>query len=267
MAILVSAHDAGGANQLIHRFLENTDVEFVFTGPASRIASEYKINHQQTFDFTSLSKYSRVYVGSNSTFQLSDLILDKAVKLKIATFGVLEHWVYFEKRWSPTPDIIEVQDIRAFVGALYYFRNRVRLRKNFYLDSIKRNFVDELDWQSSLLVVLQPINGGFSHETDKCFCPKILSLIRKQSFIRRIILRQHAETEASTCLLFLSEAVEAYISISDINSSLQNDIASSKFVLGLDSYALYVANKCRREVFTISRNRRSKFAPKYKYLD
>lgn len=267
MTILVSAHDAGGANQLLYRFLESAGVEFVLTGPASRIASELGIKHSQAFDFDSIGNYSRIYVGSNSANQLSDLILSEALKLKISTTGVLEHWVNFEQRWDLLPDLIEVQDFRAFLGGLYYFKYKVRLRKNFYLEHLKENFVEQIGSQSTLLVVLQPMPGGFNHEIDNCFCSNVLKLINRFPHIQKIILRQHVETDASICLIFLSQKLAVPVSIAEIYSSLQTDISCAKFVLGLDSYAMYVARQLGRKVFTISRSRRSKFAPKYKYLD
>lgn len=127
MRILAAAHDAGGANQLLYKFRGRADVDFILTGPASEIANSLGIKHSSVIDLESILEFDTVYVGSNSNHQLSDDILSFAISHKLATVGVLEHWVNYSTRWKVHPQRVEVQDLRALIGGIQAFGWKVRL--------------------------------------------------------------------------------------------------------------------------------------------
>jgi hypothetical protein len=262
LKILASAHDAGAANLLIHKLMTDERVDFVITGPAVGLATALGVDFRQSIDLMEIDGYDKVYVGSNSSFQLSDQILSHALSINIPTVGILDHWVNYQSRWTVLPQWIEVQDWRAFFGALFYFGPRVRLKHNYYLDYLCSNYPSVSENENTLLVILQPLSASFEHGNE-CFCPSISRMLSKKKSITRVILREHATTPASSCLEFLISERNIEVIRSGLLTPLWFDLSLSTAVLGFDSYALYIASKLHKNVYSIDRKRRSWFAPKY----
>ena len=267
MKLLVAAHDAGGANQLIYRFRGTKEADFFLTGPAAFIADSIKLNYSSSLDLNQIRKYDLVYVGSNSKPQLSDRILSAALSQEIETVGVLEHWVNYSTRWDVHPDRVEVQDIRAFVGGLYTFGLRIRLSRNYYLQFLKSKVKSHAQENDGLLVILQLLGDEFVHaESNSCFCSGIENFVGLIPGISRITLREHANTPSALCVEYLSKSLNKTVTVSGLNKPIEDDLLMNGFVLGLDSYALYLARRLGKQVFSISEKRRSWFAPKYQVL-
>lgn len=264
--ILVAAHDAGGANLLLYKFLDAANVDFVLTGPAQILASSLGISWYDDLSLSELTKYSKVYVGSNCETQFSDYLLESAMNLGIPTVGVIDHWVNFSNRWRELPKKIEAQDIRAFIGGLYYFGFRMRYSRNSYLSFMKNSISSISTSSQELLVILQPIGNSYSHRLGNCFCSSIKLAFLRLPNISSIKLREHANTPALDCFNHLTKSIQVKISISGLNQSLASDISSSTYILGIDSYALYIGYKVNKKVFSILAKKRSLFAPKYKLL-
>lgn len=264
MKILATAHDAGGANQLIHKFMGNQNVDFILTGPASEIANTLGVKHNSSFDFENVTDYDIVFAGSNSTKQLSDHILNCAIGHGLKTVGVLEHWVNYSSRWEITPDRVEVQDLRALLGGFVNFGVKIRFSRNHYFEYLDSRTKKSHENHFGLLVILQPINGKFSHAgLNSCFCLSIEKLLKANLAITKIKLRQHVETPAELCISHLTSTTGLEITTTTINQPIEKDFDSCFFVLGLDSYALYLAKKIGKKVFSISVKKRSWFSPKY----
>lgn len=267
MKLLIAAHDAGGANQLIFRFRGNKEADFFLTGPAAAIAESLKLNYSSNLDLNQIRKYDLVYVGSNSKPQLSDRILSAALSQEIGTVGVLDNWVNYSTRWDVHPDRVEVQDIRAFIGGLFTFGLRIRLSRNYYLKFLKSRVKSVEQKNEGLLVILQPLGGGFAHAASKsCFCSGVEKFVYLMPGITRITLREHANTPSAPCAKYLSTTLKMKVTSTGLGQPIEDDLAMNRFILGLDSYALYLARKLGNQVFTISEKRRSWFAPKYQAL-
>lgn len=267
MKLLIAAHDAGGANQLICRFRGNKEADFFLTGPAASIADSIKLNYSSSLDLNQIRKYDLVYVGSNSKPQLSDRILSSALSQEIETVGVLEHWVNYSTRWDVLPDRVEVQDIRAFVGGLLTFGLRIRLSRNYYLEFLKSRVKSHTQENNGLLVILQPLEDEFMHADFKsCFCSGIEKFVYLMPGISRVTLREHANTPSALCIQYLSTSLNIKVTASALNRPIEDDLLMNSFVLGFDSYALYLARRLGKRVFSISKKRRSWFAPKYEAL-
>lgn len=264
MKYLIAAHDAGGANQLIYRFRENSAAYFILTGPAASIADSMKLSYKSNLDFDKIRSYDVVYIGSNSKPQLSDRILSAALSQDIETVGVLDHWVNYSTRWEVHPDRVEVQDIRALIGGLFTFGLKIRLSHNYYLKFIKSSLKSNEVGADGLLVILQPLKNQFVHDSSKiCFCTGIEKFVKLIPGITSITLREHANTPSTPCASHLATTLNLNVRVSSLNQPIEGDLAINHFVLGLDSYALYLARKLGKQVFSISDKRRSWFAPKY----
>jgi hypothetical protein len=266
---LACAHDAGGANLLIHTFRSKSNVDFILTGPAAAIALSLGVPFTQSLPSSGISIYDTVYAGSNSQSQLSDEIFSLANNLGIKTVGVLDHWVNYRLRWKFKPKRVEVQDFRALVGGFFYFGLRIRLKENLYLKSIRSHVLERTTVASDLLVVLQPINGIFRHSLEdpgSCFCPSVLKRIRVDPSLSAVILREHSNTYSEDCRNYLELKTELKVISTNLATSLSADIQRCSTVIGLDSYALYICKKLSKKVLTTSSSRRSWFAPKYQIL-
>lgn len=264
MRILVSAHDAGGANLLLHKYRDHPDTQFVLTGPAAILAKTLQIEFKSSIDFSQIKNFHEIVVSSNSSEQLADRILNFGLECKMKTTGVLDHWVNYKTRWSKIPGTIEVQDFRAFIGSFVLFGFRTKLRNNYYLDYLRKNFTADPSSSETLLVILQPISGSYLHnDTNSCFCNILIKLNRSQRKIKKLILREHASTPSDECANFLRLQTSWIVSKSDLSRPLHEDLSNCGVVLGLDSYALFVSRKLGLKVMSINRRRRSWFAPKY----
>jgi len=266
MKILASGHDAGGTNHLLARNYRG-EVTFILTGPGSEIAKKRGIPHLSEFRISDIQLFDLVVVSSNAQHQLSDDILDSALTSKIPTVGVLEHWVNYSTRWVKNPNTIEVADIHAFIGAFLSFRFKVRLRRNQYLLELKNEFAGMQTSGSGLLLIAQPLSEKINHKKGNCFCNAVENLLTRVKTDSNLILREHFATNLSECARYLEFKTGLNIRISYPDSSLALDLSACKYVLGIDSYALYISRRLGRKVFSINHKRRSWFAPRYTNLE
>lgn len=268
MKKLISSHDAGGANLLLHKYRNDADALFVLTGPAALIADALGIKYSRTFTDTILENVRIVIVSSNSQPQLSDQLLIEAKSKGIRTLGILDHWVNYPSRWSQIPDQIEVQDLRAFLGAIFIFRFRVRLRKNNYLTTIRNNFKHALNSKYRLLVILQPIalERADLHGSS-CLCNSVSKYLEKYPAIQSITFRPHFNMNPKDCVIYLQSKYQLPINLSHPEVNLGSDLSLHFHVMGYDSYAMFVAKKMGCKVSSVRKKRRSWFAPKYRFLN
>jgi hypothetical protein len=265
--VLVAAHDAGGANQILHKFKTDSSVKFILTGPAQKIASGLGIKFESSLSNTDISSFDRVAVSSNSSKELSDLILSKAQELQIETYGFLDNWVNYSKRWENTPSRIVVSDLHALSGAMLSFHKFPVLASNDYLSAIRTGY--NLQPNTGLrhpLFILQPLGIADAHRNRKCICSS-LTKIKNHFQTDTVIVRSHYDGLPQECAESLDKYSDLKLLHSSPDNSLESDLARASLVVGYDSYALYIAKKLGKKVFTLQERRRSWFAPKYPYLN
>jgi hypothetical protein len=266
--ILVSAHDLGGANQLLYSPIGDK-AHYKLSGPAKQVADKLRLENQIQADNFNISEFSKLIVASNADFQTSDQLLNDATKLGITTIGYLDHWVNFKDRWLITPDKVIVTDIMAFWNAAIVFGFKVRLHRNHYFNSLKegfRLFQGDVN-DSQALFIVQPIAFADQHDTDtlKCVCGAVKRFLEKH-LVNEILIRDHFTTFSLDCTRALEAEYPSIIfSKSDWEAPLERDIFRSKYVIGYDSYALYVARKLGKRVFTTGK-RRAWVSPRYRRL-
>ena len=265
---LASCNDLGGANQLIHS-IKGDEVIYLLTGPASRVAEILGLSNLSSDHSLDLSDFSKLIVASNSQFQLSDKLLIDAKNLGLKTEGYLDHWVNYRTRWSTTPDKVIVTDLFAFVNAFFAFGFRVRFRHNYYLRYMReqsRLGLYKVNLNQALFLI-QPFLEGYKHEDNAktCYC-KFIELFIDKYRIRQVLIRDHTTTNSTGCVVSLRRKRKNVVfSSSDWTQPLEADIFESEFVVGYDTYALYLAKKLGKNVYTIG-NRRVWFSPRYRRI-
>lgn len=272
-ATLVSAHDLGGANQLLYSTRNKLNYHYALTGPALHVAKSLLLPNILNLDSIKLDEYSHVLVSSNLEEQFSDALMIAALSTRdIRVTGYLDHWVNFGSRWKQAPHKVIVSDLRAYFAALPHFGSKVRLHRNHYLLALKQSKkasppATAINEGHSALVILQPIGKEYRHQETltTCFC-LFASRFLEQNFVHQLTLRNHVDTDAIHCSEYLKgKFPQVTFAISDWSSSLERDLVRASFVIGMDSYALFIAKKLGKEVFSVG-GRRSKFSPKYPIL-
>jgi hypothetical protein len=269
--VLASAHDLGGANQLIFALKDFENVDFVLTGPALEVGKNFQIRLVDA-EVIQISDYSHFFVASNFERSLSDSLLVLAHQSNLKTVGILDHWVDLDSRWEITPDKILTTDIWAFLNAFRHYNFRTKLVRNQYIESARKRLVqsEALKFQSHErigLVILQPVHGGFRHELhlSNCFCRGIAGFIR-QNNLEKLILREHVNTPSAVCINYLGDRFPGVlISRSGWDKEIYQDLGSVTHVIGMDSYALYVAKKLGRKTYAFT-TPRNWCSPRYKRL-
>ena len=270
---LVSAHDLGGANQLLYATKKKCHYHYALTGPAIHVAESLHLPNIVNLESVNLANYSHLLVASNLEEQYSDhLMIEALSRGGIRVTGYLDHWVNYEKRWRQTPHKVVVSDLRAYFAALPHFGSRVRLRRNHYLLALMQRQQALLSatpchTTKSALLILQPIGKEYRHEDNlnACFCQYSTRFL-EQNFVHEVTLRNHVGTDAGDCRQYLmGKFPHVIFKISDWRSGLEADLVRAFFVIGTDSYALYVADKLGKIVYSVG-GKRSIFSPRYPIL-
>ena len=269
--MLASANDLGGANQLIFTLKDYDNVHFALTGPALELGKKFQIKLVDA-ELINISDYSLLIVASNFERCLSDTLLILAHQSNLKTIGILDHWVDLGSRWEIPPNKILTTDIWAFLNAFTHYRFRTRLIRNQYIISARQRFglSGALKFESPGrigLVILQQIDGGFRHDVhlSNCFCRSIAAFAL-QNNLEKLILREHVDTPSTACIRNLEERFpEVSISRSTWNKEIYQELESVTHVLGMDSYALYVAKQLGIKTFTFTAPR-NRCSPRHKRL-
>jgi hypothetical protein len=265
--ILISAHDAGGANQVLYKFKTDPTAHFALTGPACKIAESLDIEYDSNFENIDFMSFNRIVVASNSEPQLADEVLKHAQNLKIKTFGFFDHWVNYSNRWSKHPDRFLVSDLNAFIGVLTTFQKIPILTSNSYLKEVVDRYSRQPNNMAKYpLIILQPIDLKESHKHQKCICAS-LEKIKSISRSEILILRMHYKSLPEECTFHLRTITDMDLVFSDPGTPIEFDLARASIVVGYDSYALFLAKSLGIKVFTLWNFRRSWFAPKYPVLN
>lgn len=271
--ILVSAHDLGGANQLLYATRKKNCYHYALTGPALQVARSLNLENVIKLNSIDLADYSELYVASNLHEQYSDSLMKDALSRgNFRVTGFLDHWVNFDSRWINPPHKVVVSDVRAYLAAFVHFGFRVRLRTNHYLKALKQSQSTvrpaiKLTTDFSVLVLLQPLANDFRHTEGQgtCFCDALFKFLEKNT-VRSLNFREHVETDSTHCREYLARHFsKTLFTVSEWKSGIESDLARAEIVIGIDSYALFIARKLDKSVYSIG-GRRSMWSPKYPLL-
>jgi hypothetical protein len=251
--IALSAHDSGGANQILHwasRY--KLDATYFLTGPAKKIASE--INLENVFELIEIDRLkSCEFLVASSSFpnpiKLHDIVMSVAAENNLHIVGWLDGWENFEIRWPvQKPLEIWVSDDFAFKLATDTFpRIPIKLVENSYLNFIKEDFAKIQIMGNSeknknvTLFLNQPHSSHTEH--PNCICRQILYIASNFQY-DEILIREHSYTDSRACILHIKQiGIRPNIQRTKKGNSLSKDLSVVTDVFGYPTYALYVAKE------------------------
>lgn len=268
--VCVVVHDAGAGNLLLNeiRSWSPRGLSISATGPSLHIAQsifpEVKVTKLQE----SMANATLIATGTSYHCTNEHVARKFARDEGIYCIAAIDHWVNYKARFLfneeyVLPDEILVSDpVARDLASGIFFECKVREIENSYLV----NLLSDIDfWEKkirkkdaaglNMLYVLEPLRGewinkfGGSPEVAafELFHSKLLA---KCKGLQRLRLRPHP----SQGLEDIREVVDRIASVPNaelsLDCSLAEDIAWSDYVIGCESYALFVALNTGRQVFS-----------------
>lgn len=249
----VAAYDAGGAEQIswIVRNIPYKVTAYV-DGPAARIFESANILFDKVTQVQDLMNCDLVITGSGWMSPLEDTVIRAANLRNIPCLTILDHWVNFRERFGNDeigqPQILGVTNQYALQLAQEIFPEKlVLLFPDFQVESYRKSILDHSKARSVLLVLLEPtseLNGKFSiHEEtiDKLLLSAMS--IKHNIGLDTILVRRHP---SQLGVPLISSVFKDHLEEFEISetTTLIDDLKVSQVVLGLSSYALYIASMC-----------------------
>lgn len=255
----VAANDAGGAEQ-ISWLLNNVtaSIKVFATGPALKIFKEQNRNVVFVSEISDLDDSDLIITGSGWMTDFEVRALAYARDLGILTITFIDHFVNYADRFKGESlsllQVIAVSNEVALEIALETFqKNIVYLFPDFQLDYYRDEVRASGLEKSVILVVLEPISSTthpflISHETRNQLYKFALKI--RQSSRDKIIVRPHPSELHTIESLFDSNGAGEDFEISN-SKTLLDDLKSARVVIGMSSYALYLAHKCGIPVYSV----------------
>jgi len=256
--VLIVAHDAGGANQLLYlcRALQSRfDFRFLTAGPADRLLQDsgffnHKVERWVPCDCVVTGS------GWQSDFERSAIEMARQKQRPVASY--LDYWGNYRERFLKPdgqivlPDQLWVPDQEAKDAALLEFGSdmpSVRIIRNQHWRYVRRQVARHPSARHPvLLIVLEPIRIA-SIDQDRLYQKMIMAI--KQSFdgSTRIVLRPHP-SGAGPELYNLRSGLEPHFRVSVSQQSLEADIAGSTDVMGFQSSVLPLSMACGKKAWS-----------------
>ena len=263
MNVAVVCHDAGAANHILS-WIENdsseTNFRMYLSGPALEI---WQGKGHDTTLYRSIEEaineadYLITGTGWSTDIEFDALRLAKSHHLRTVSF--VDHWVNYEMRFvrqgnQILPDEIWVSDDKAFDLASKTFPNTKIVKiVNYYL----RDLIDQIDSHSNmddnhLLYLTEPIRstwGKFEQgefQALQYFLDNIEQL--KIPNDARITLKLHPSEPHGKYNKQIENYEKFKITVTDL--SLSSALSSSKWVIGCNTFAMYIALSAGKSVFS-----------------
>lgn len=265
--LTVVAHDAGAANHIcawVKPYFKKEDIRFVLEGPAVQIFSSQLPSFKNSILPESLTGSALLLSGTSGQATYLEHDARKSARAAhVPSIGVLDHWIHYRERFvrqgqEVLPDTLWVSDEFALQKACEEFPDLpVQCKPNHYLDALVREiraFSRSSDKKLHLLYVLEPIRASWGNSTVSgefqaldYFFGKLPLLIPEQEI--EIRLRPHPSESASKYAEWVATHQQRAVYL-DLESSLQQAIGWSDWVLGCESYALYVSSQAGKRVIS-----------------
>lgn len=258
-SIGVVAYDAGGAEQ-ISWLLRNIPQKVVayIEGPAVRIFDNLEVAFDKADELSDIFECDLVITGSGWMSQLEITAIQQAKLRNIPCLTVLDHWINYPERFGTDdksqPNTFAVTNPIALQLAQEKFPSSViYLLPDFQIESYRIALAARKQEPKQGLILLDPISTLVPNFTiDR---NKIIKLIESAIRIKQhqgltsLILRPHPSQITDPLLTHILDIFSEEVVLSN-NPSLLKDLAVSKMVIGLNSYALYISSQC--EITTYS---------------
>jgi len=250
-------NDAGASNQLYH-YIKNENLRvdnFILSGPAKKIFNKKKILLDDIVQI--LERTNILITGTSWQSNVEHEARMLAKERKIYSIAAIDHWVNYKNRFfiegkSSLPDEIWVFDELAYKKACKEFKEiKISKKHSHYLDHSLLK-IKETDFSSKkLLYVLEPYRNNWGKEelgefqAFKYFLNNINKLELPEDL--EILIKPHPSDQKGKYQSFLNISSKYKIQI--CNNDLDRCISECRWVVGCETYAMYVALKANRTVY------------------
>lgn len=252
--ILSVFHDAGSAN-IGALFIKNKKIKtrFYCKGPAKKIFQKYFKNFKNEKNFKNLFKETDVVLtGTSSKNLIEHRAREICIKKKIQSISFIDHWVGYENGFKRNkkivlPNILLVNNLKAFQIAKKIFKKTKILKiKNYYEIDILKKVKKKIKKSHNFLYFLEPINNHLEFKA----LDKFLKYLKEHKKIKNIIFKLHPSEKKNKYLVWLKRNNFTKDQLK-INEKIEVLLSWSDYVFGLESYALVLALKSKKRVFTM----------------
>ena len=252
--ILSVFHDAGSAN-LAASFIKNQKINtrFYCKGPAEKIFKKNFKNYKNEKNFKNLfNEIDTVLTGTSSTNSIEHRAREICIKKKIESISFIDHWVGYKRGFRKNkklvlPNILLVNNLKAFQMAKKIFKNIKILKiKNYYEIYILSKVKKKIRKGYNFLYFLEPLNEYSEFKA----LDKFLEYLKKYKNKKNIIFKLHPAEKKSKYLKWLKKNNFRKDQLK-INEKMETLLSWSDYVFGLQSYALVLALKSKKRVFTM----------------
>ncbi len=253
-----------GAANLLYPYLMNEFPETlcISTGPSSRLPSQYGLRKILTTD---VSKHrsltgNTIFLGASSLNLESTVIptIKKLEKVRCQKILVLDNWVNYESRLNGlNPDSVIVFDEYAQKHASRVFCNSpggVLQVRNYFLEDYSKRYQKKDKSEEWILFIEVPFNSFTTYANSDgysyCICNQLLAICKRFQN-RKILYRRHPSGFGVDCCTKFGVDFPHFADRLELteNIDLLDDFAKSEFVVGLPSYALFLAQELGIKVF------------------
>jgi len=252
-------NDFGAANQVLSYMKYNKNNYYILQNKNVKkvINNFYPIkNIHYCKSYTELiSKTKRIIFGTgNSEYEKKYLL--KSLNKKIYCISVIDHFTNIEDRFfyikKINPNEIWVYDRYIYNSLKKNFRKKCKLKKNFYL----KFFLDyrkkkKIRQKNQILFLDEPFNKEKGRLPLNYFCMKyFLENFNKVSKFQncKIAIKTHPKQDIRIIKKYLKK-ISLVKSVSIYNNNLEKLIFSSKYIVGITSYALNIASQLKKMTF------------------
>lgn len=273
--VLVVCKDAGSSNLLIQIAKNLKGAEYILSGSAIEI---FKNNNGNPFiegDSNDITGYEAIFLGANGSVgkdTFAHRIICDAQKLQIPTYGIIDNWENYKKRWKTRPKFIICTDWYAYARCILVFRTRVKLHKNYYVNSLKSQLkmlqLKNIEQEKHGLFLCQIIEDGSSHDRErkKCLCA-LQNVALERYGISKLLVRPHPANMQPQCVEILYQEKCSGVDFElSVNTELASDLSKSKLVIGYNSYAMYVSKKMHLKTRSVLGRNWLEIRPKYRKI-
>ena len=269
--VAVVCHDAGAAN-LVFAWLRHWcetgllaehSFKLVLQGPA------LKAWHYQPVPFPEVQIHTTlddalvgcqcVLTGTGWASELEHQARQLAKRLGISSIAVIDHWVNYAERFERNkevllPDHIWVSDHYAEGLAKDLFKyTPVLILPNLYLSNLVKKIPPVPKDCCNLLYVLEPVRNDWGRgvpgefQALDYFVQNLAQVVGAQPV--QITLRPHPSDPLGKYSAWIQANSSLDIRL-DSQMDLNDSIAQARWVVGVESFALVVANAAGRETFS-----------------
>ena len=251
----IVVHEAGPANIIVEWVKKFKKKVFLInvTGPAKKIFNTNKINFKLNQSFKTIIGRSDFIISGSSAKSVGDhKIRILAIKNNVKIASLLDHWVNFKEGFlyrnrMILPDQIWVTDNIAYKMAKKIFKKKkVLIKKNLYEENLlKKIKISKKTKKRNILYLLEPFKSNTQQKAIKFF---FLNINKCKNI--NIIFRPHPSENKNKYKKLINKynKFDSYI---DNSSKLEDLISWSNVVVGCQTYAMVLALKARRKVFTM----------------